>query len=101
MFYFVRVVDFFDLNRFCVSPGPGLLQMPRKKRGAAKNISQLAAARAAKQEKIEKGQTVLNWSSKGGQKKGSSGRARDGPQMVTIFMFCAKQLLEQWGLVVL
>ena len=71
-----------------------LNQMPPKKRNA-----HLARARKKKQ-KIEKGQTVLNWSSKGGQ-KGSSGRARDGPQVVTIFMFCAKQLLEQWGLVVL
>ena len=50
--------------------------------------------------KLEEGQTVLNWSSKGGQ-KGSSGRARDGPQVVPILMFCAKQLFEQWELVVL
>ena len=76
--------------------------MPRRKKRntqLAKSAKQ-GGGRPKKQKKIDEGQAVLSWSSKGGQ-KGSSGRARDGPQVVTIFMFCAKQLLEQWGLVVL
>ena len=78
------------------------LQMPKRSKGirklhAARDASAKKRKQAARQKEIEKGQTVLNWSSKGGQ-KGNSSRARDGPQVVTIFMFCAKQLLEQWGL---
>ena len=73
---------------------------PKKRKQQSKAAAAKSRAKRAKQKKIEKGQTALNWSSKGGQ-KGSSGRARDGPQVVTIFTFCAKQLLEQWGLVVL
>ena len=66
-----------------------------------RRIALLKHARATKKEKkLEKGQTVLSWSSKGGQ-KGNSGRAHDGPQVVTIFMFSSKQLLGQWGFVVL
>ena len=70
---------------------------PKKRKQQSKATAVKSRAKRAKQKKIEKGQTALNWSSKGGQ-KGSSGRARE---VVTIFTFCAKQLLEQWGLVVL
>ena len=76
--------------------------MPRRKKRntqLAKSAKQ-GGGRPKKQKKIDEGQTVLNWSSKGGQ-KGSSGRARDGPKEVTGFMFSSKKLLGQWGLVIL